>query len=64
MRDTRDIQEFWGFALGFLFSLFGILGIAKLTEGPMRSLMLQSAFDGALAGLICLSIVVIVVLQY
>ena len=63
MRESGDIQEFWGFVLGFVFSLFGILGIVTLTNGDTRRFMLQSAFDGALASLICLSIVFLLIAQ-
>ena len=63
MQESSDLEEFWGFVLGFVFSLFGIVGIATLTDGETRRFMLPSAFDGAIASLILLAVAFLIVGQ-
>ena len=64
MEESRDLEEVWGFVLGFVFSLFGVLGIATLTDGETRQFMLQSAFAGSIASLTLLVMVAVFIAQY
>jgi hypothetical protein len=64
MEESADLLEVWGFVLGFVFSIFGVLGVAKLTDGDTRRLMLQSAFAGAVSSLVLIAMVAVFVAQY
>ena len=64
MEESGDLEEVWGFVLGFVFSLFGVLGVVMLTDGDTRRFMLQSALAGSMTSLVVLVMVAVFIAQY